>query len=293
MPLTHEQRCANLVKARAARKAKAEARRAAKLTAIASAVESQVAQTTEEIEAKLELRFNTLIKMTKAAAKNRIPSMIVSGPAGLGKTYEIEKALGETGIDFTFAKGHVSPFGLYQLLYNNHRHGSVLVMDDADSVFDNEITLNLLKGATDSTDKRMIGWHSSAAEKMDLPDEFEFRGTIIFITNIDFDAVINKGGKLSPHFEALVSRSHYLDLGMKTKKDYMVRIHQVVKRSDILTSRGLYGDQEKELLDFIDTNQDNLRELSLRMVVKLAGLMGFDREGWRDIAKVTLMRGVS
>jgi hypothetical protein len=120
--------------------------------------------------------------------------------------------------------------------------------------------------------------------------QFDFDGSIIFITNYDFDHMIHRGSKLSPHFEALVSRSHYLDLGMKSVDDYVVRIKQVVRDHGMLQDNGFSEDEEKSIIDYVTENKLRLRELSLRMVLKLANLMRIDAQNWQTLAKTTCLK---
>ena len=255
-------------------------------------------ETVAEIEAKLRDRFEALEVMAEATGKGINRSLIVSGPAGLGKSYTVEAKLEELeskGHSVTYIKGYVRPLALYKLLYETRHAKSVLVFDDSDSVFYDDVSMNLLKGACDSTDRRVLHWLSKSIEKEEdeegesIPEKFEFEGSVIFITNYDFDAMIASGNKLAPHFEALVSRSHYLDLAMKTKMDYIVRIKQVV-RGGMLKSRGFNAAEETMILEFIVNNMERLRELSLRMVVKISGLYKMDTKNWQKLASQTCMR---
>lgn len=168
----------------------------------------------------------------------------------------------------------------------------MVVFDDADSLFQEENSLNVLKSACDSSEKRNISWLSDTIMEDDdgesIPKTFEFQGSIIFITNLDFQMHIDKGSRMAPHFEALMSRSHVLDLGIKNKKDYIVRIKQVL-RGGMLDDM-LLPDEKSEIVQFIEDNMNSMRELSLRMVKKLADLMMMDRDGWRDLAKITCMK---
>ena len=255
-------------------------------------------ETVAEIETKLRDRFEALEVMAEATGKGINRSLIVSGPAGLGKSYTVEAKLQELeskGHSVTYIKGYVRPLALYKLLYETRHAKSVLVFDDSDSVFYDDVSMNLLKGACDSTDRRVLHWLSKSIEKEEdeegesIPEKFEFEGSVIFITNYDFDAMIASGNKLAPHFEALVSRSHYLDLAMKTKMDYIVRIKQVV-RGGMLKSRGFNAAEETMILEFIVNNMERLRELSLRMVVKISGLYKMDKKNWQKLASQTCMR---
>jgi hypothetical protein len=258
-------------------------------------------ETVAEIESKLADRFEALAIMSEATGKGINRSLIVSGPAGLGKSFTVEAKLTELeqkGHSVTYIKGYVRPLALYKLLYETRHPNSVLVFDDSDSVFYDDVSMNLLKGACDSTERRVLHWLSKSIEKEEdeegesIPEKFEFQGSIIFITNYDFDAMIESGNKLAPHFQALVSRSHYLDLAMKTKMDYIVRIRQVV-RGGMLRDRGFNAAEQTMILEFIENNMERLRELSLRMVVKISGLYKMDKSNWQKLAKQTCFRNAA
>jgi hypothetical protein len=233
--------------------------------------------------------------ITEAAVAGEARALIVSGPAGLGKSYGVTKVVDKNcnpAMTQTI-HGYVRPTGLFKTLYEYRHPGCVVVFDDADSLFSDDISLNLLKAACDTTDRRVISWLSEVkfenSEGEVLPSSFEFEGTIIFITNLDFDNLIDRGNKLAPHFEAMISRSMYIDLAMKTKRDYMVRIHQVVE-DGMLREKGLSKVDESEVMDFICDNVDKLRELSLRMVLKLATLKKSQPRNWMSLAKVVCCR---
>jgi hypothetical protein len=254
------------------------------------------AETEAEIEIKLFERFSALDTMVKATVDGRNKSMVVSGPAGVGKSYGIGLVLDENSkkVMTTVIKGYVRPTGLYKTLYENRHKECVVVFDDADSIFSDDVSLNLLKAACDTTKKRVLHWLTETKmedeEGERMPRSFEFEGSIIFITNYDFDDMIARGSKMAPHFEALVSRSHYLDLAMKSSMDYVVRIKQVVRDHGMLRDAGYSVSEEKILVDFIVNNKDKLRELSLRMVLKLAGLMRISPNTWQSLAKTTCFR---
>jgi hypothetical protein len=257
-----------------------------------------VIETDAEIEAKLTDRFEILEMMTDAAISGDARSLVVSGPAGLGKSFTVEKALESwdpSSDNHTVIKGYVRAPALYKLLYSHRNAGQVLVFDDADSIFFDDVSINLLKGACDTTERRILSYMTETglvdeetAER--LPRSFQFDGTIIFITNYDFDAMIDRGHKLAPHLQAIISRSHYIDLAMKTKRDYLVRIRQVV-RQGLLKNIGLDDTAQEEVVEFIESNQDRMRELSLRMALKVGTIR---RRGgnWKKIAMVTCCKAV-
>lgn len=258
---------------------------------------SVIVETDDEIEQKLIDRFEVLGMMTEAALAGDVNAMIVSGPAGLGKSFTVEKALESwdpNGTDHRVVKGYVKATALYKLLYTHRARGQVLVFDDADDVFLDETAINLLKAALDSTERRIISYMTEnsliddeTAER--IPKSFRFEGTVIFITNYDFDSMIERGNKLAPHLQALVSRAHYVDLAMKNKRDYIIRIRQVV-RMGLLKNIGLTDAAQREVCEFIESNQDRLRELSLRMALKVGTIRRRNPNNWTKVARITCCR---
>lgn len=265
-----------------------------KMLSVATVTAPVVIETDDEIETKLSDRFEILETMTNAAIAGDARAVIVSGPAGLGKSYTVEKALESwdpSGLNHRIVKGYIKAPGLYKLLYTHRAPGQVLILDDADEVFFDDTAINLLKAACDSTDRRIISYitegtliDEETAERM--PKSFQFEGTVIFITNYDFDSMIERGSKLAPHLQALVSRAHYIDMAMKNRRDYIIRIRQVV-REGLLSKIGLDDVAQQEVIDFIEVNQDRLRELSLRMVLKVGAIRRKGASNWSKVARIT------
>lgn len=262
--------------------------------------EPEIPMTDEEISKILEERFEVMDIMTDAVADGTSRALIISGPPGVGKSFNVVRKLDKLAkkgdVVYTQITGFVRATGLYKLLYEYKNKNNVLVFDDADSVFFDDVALNLLKAATDTTKTRTLHWRAEtnmevpgtdSGEKM--PTEFDFEGAIVFITNLDFDKLIAQGNKLAPHLTALISRTHYLDLAMKTRRSYFIRIKQVVKQG-MLRQRDFSAHEEAVILGYIEKHQDDLRELSLRMVVKIAGLMKMHKNKWESIAMATCFR---
>ena len=248
-------------------------------------------ETETEIDARISERFEILDTLTEACVVGNARALIVSGPAGLGKSFTVEKRLSQwdpEGNNHIIVKGYVRATGLVKLLYHYRHDNNVIVFDDADAIFFDDVSLNLLKAVCDTTERRSVSWMSEGKlvddESAELvPRTFDFDGTIIFISNYDFDAMIERGHKLAPHLQAMVSRSHYIDLQMKTRRDYLVRIKQVI-------AQGMLSDltelQKAQVMRFIDKNSDTLRELSLRIALKLASLCK-QSDNWERLARVT------
>ena len=262
--------------------------------------EAAVAQETdEEILDRLRERFAVLDEMTRAVKTGDVRAMIVSGPPGVGKSHGVEQVLEKTDLfnkisngkpKYEIVKGAMSSLGLYAKLYEFSAPGSVIVFDDSDSIFCDELSLNLLKGALDSGAHRWISWNTDSRmlRNEGIPDRFDFLGSIVFITNIKFAHVRSK--KLRDHLAALESRCHYIDLDMDTQREKLLRIRQVINDNEMLAKYEFSESINKELIDFIFDNKDRLRELSLRTVLKTADLRKAFPNAWQAMAKTTLMR---
>jgi hypothetical protein len=256
-------------------------------------------ETDAEIIERMRDRFEMLDDMTKAAKKGAVRAMIVSGPPGVGKSFGVEKVLGKNDIlediggsrykKYEIVKGAMSAIGLYCKLFEFANKDNVIVFDDCDSIFADELSLNILKAALDSKKKRTINWNTDSYKLRSegVPDSFEFLGSAIFITNVKFDNVRSK--KLRDHLEALESRCHYIDLTIDTDREKMLRINQIVD-DGMLKEYKFSPEQEEEIIDFIDTNKNRLRELSLRSVIKVADLVKAFPDKWEKMAATTIFK---
>lgn len=252
-------------------------------------------QSDAERSAIIAERFDVLSMLTHACINGNARAMICSGPPGLGKSYTVATALeinDPSGETYSYNKGHVRATGLYRALYENRFPGNVIVMDDADFIFTDDTSLGLLKAVCDTTRKRVVSWkteaklYDSTGTEL-LPKSFEFDGAVIFLTNIDFDVMISKNNKFKPHLEAMISRSHYIDLALKTRRDYLIRIIQVVKQGML---EPLSKEAQLEILNYINQNINTIRELSLRMVIKIKDLKEAHPENWKKVANITCLR---
>jgi len=190
---------------------------------------------------------------------------------------------------YEVVKGAMSAIGLYCKLYKMADKDNVIVFDDCDSIFSDELSLNILKAALDSKKNRRICWNTDSFKLRNegVPDSFAFKGSAIFITNIKFDNVKSK--KMRGHIEALESRCHYIDLTIDTDREKLLRIKQITN-DGMLDEYGLEEDVVQEILDFVDMNKKKLRELSLRTVLKVADLAKAFPTKWEAMAENTVMR---
>ena len=261
-----------------------------------------VTETDEEAMDRIKTRFNILDDMAKATIAGDIRAMIVSGPPGVGKSYGVEQQMEKASLfdqltnsrtRYEVVKGAMTALGLYAVLYKYSDAKNVLVFDDCDSVFQDDLALNILKAALDSGKSRRICWNSDSSllTREGIPNSFEFKGSCIFITNLKFENIKSK--KLQDHLEALQSRCHFLNLTIDNDRDKMLRIKQVDRDCE----GGLFADykfengQDKEIFDFMEENAHKLREVSMRMALKIADLFKVTGvNDWKTLAESTCMK---
>jgi len=271
-------------------------------TQVQRAKEAAVAKESDEaIMTRLKDRFEILDDMTRAVKKGAVRAMIVTGPPGVGKSFGVESVLSKHDVFATVAqdeklkkyeivKGAMSAIGLYKKLYEFSDKKSILVFDDCDSVLLDDLSLNILKAALDTSKKRTIHWNTDSRllRQEGVPNSFEYNGGCVFITNIKFEHVKSK--KLRDHLEAIESRCHYLDLTIDTEREKVLRIKQVIRDCGMLDSYDFGEEGTREVVEFMEDNKKKLRELSLRTVLKLADLKKSFPDRWQAVAEVTVMR---
>lgn len=254
-------------------------------------------ETDQDIMDRLRGRFEILEHMTGAVKSGDVRAMIVSGPPGVGKSFGVEAVLSKDDIFNTLAeqkpkyeivKGAMSSLGLYAKLYQHCQDNHVVVFDDCDGILLDDLSLNILKSALDSGQHRWISWNTDSRllRSENIPDRFEFRGAVIFITNIKFQHVRSK--KLKDHLAAIESRCHYIDLEMDTVREKILRIKQIVN-DGMLDRYEFTDDVKQEVVNFVISNAKRLREISLRTVLKMADLRKVFPNSWMKMSETTLM----
>ena len=237
-------------------------------------------------------RFGFVADMVKMLAAGNQASVIVSGPGGLGKTFNVIKALNTAGMkdisslaefeigsninlkkSFRVIKGYSTPKGLYRSLYENRE--STIVFDDCDSVLKDPVSLSLLKGALDSYEKRMISWHAEVRGEDDLPQCFEFKGRVVFISNLPCNALD----------QAIISRSLAVDLSM-TNQQKVDRMRWLLDQSDFMPD--FKATFKTDAIDLIESIKDKAKELTLRTLVQATNIRANAGSNWKDLAEYAI-----
>ena len=114
-------------------------------------------------------------------------------------------------------KGYPSARGLYETIYRHN--GCILVFDDCDNALTDPGAVELLKGALDSYDVRTISWLTAARRGGQIPPQFDFTGSVIFISNRVLEEID----------EAIHSRSLVIDLQM-SRAEILERMEGILPR---------------------------------------------------------------
>lgn len=235
-------------------------------------------------------RFSFVEKLVRMVAAGIQPSAVITGQGGLGKTFTVTKTLeacGYTDISnlaefqvgqvmnmskcFRMVKGYSTPKGLYRTLYENN--SGVIIFDDCDSVLKDPVALNLLKGALDSYDRRIISWNSNSNDD-DLPRSFCFEGKVIFISNLTKDSID----------QAIRSRSMMIDLTMTTDQK-IERMEYIAVQDAFMPEYEI--EQKIDAINLIKKLKDDAKEISLRTLISVTKIRA-SNDDWEDLATYTL-----
>ena len=238
-------------------------------------------------------RFEFVEGLVQMIATGLTPSAVITGEGGLGKTYTVNKTLVASGLkdlsdlgavelssvvrrsnSFVTIKGYSTPKGLYRSLYENK--DSVIVFDDCDSILKDPVALNLLKSALDSYGKRIISWNAESFGKDDeLPRSFEFKGRVIFISNMSQDRID----------QAIRSRSMMVDLSMTD--DQKIERMEVISQSEEFLPE-FEAAHKNDALKLIRELKADAKEISLRTLISVTKIRASGNKNWKGMATYIL-----
>ena len=214
-------------------------------------------------------RFNFLQDLTSMVVHGATPSLIVTGEGGLGKTHTVTQTIKENLLDesdFVTFKGYSTARGLYNTLYDHN--GKLIVFDDCDSVLEDKVALNILKSALDSYETRQITWMARMTKSDEYPNQFNFTGRIIFISNKDKSKIDS----------AILSRSLTVDLTM-TPSEKIERMSFILDK--ILPQLSM--EVKSDALAFLDEMKDS-SNLNLRTLIMVSKIRGGFPDTWKNLA---------
>lgn len=168
-----------------------------------------ISKAEEEYESRAtpQERFSDMEKYIKMVVTGLHPGLIICGAPGIGKTFRVMQYVKTThqyGENLEIIKGRSTPANLYTALYNYSKAGDLIVIDDADEVFEDVNSVNILKAALDSGEERLVSYGTTRPPEISeedammrhpelepdsrgkylCPKSFFFEGNVIFITNL-------------------------------------------------------------------------------------------------------------
>ena len=229
-------------------------------------------------------RFDFLTQLVNMIGKNTAVSLIVTGPGGLGKTHTVRSALEACGLkdasgfdaeqphnSYRMIKGYSTAKGLYRELFMNK--DSVIVFDDCDDVLKDATALNLLKGALDSYDKRIVNWNADIKDD-DLPRSFQFNGRVVFISNMGRNKMDT----------ALKTRAYCVDLAMNLAQK-LERMQTLAADTEFMPR--FSKTHKQDALQLIQELGPRAKEVSLRTLQAVTRIRAAGGN-WRQLAEYTL-----
>jgi len=230
-----------------------------------------------------------IYQISRRVAAGAFNSLFISGRAGTGKTYNVERAMKDEGLidedDYIIVSGAVSPIMMYKKMYQYSN--KTLIFDDCDSVFRDENGRNMLKAALDTKKIRKISWLKKSSIVFDpkdvendptaefnmleqglVPAYFEFAGRVIFISNLKKDVADPDG--------AIRSRSILIDVD----PDDATLMERMKILLPFLEPRELALKDKEEIFEFMKEAKD----ISMRTFVKAAGFKLAGLSNWKRMA---------
>lgn len=270
----------------------------ARLQKVIEANRKRLASQTEatsdsEMLEEIQYRFDALSRYSVAAATGEIRCLVASGSPGIGKSWDLIKTLDDIipGEYEVIEGGDISPVHLFMAGWRNREAGRVLVFDDSDGLFLKDECCNILKKLTDSSPIRRLTYmkDSRLLEAEGVPNEYVFEGSVIFLSNLDFERMATGTDRRSQHIAALNTRSLVLDLKIHNNRAKYVWVrHKAV--TAILPRLNASETEQATILGYIDKNYDRFKTLSLRSIQYLLTMIRSTPDMWEKDANMMLLR---
>ena len=234
-------------------------------------------------------RFESVERLVRMVGSGSTASAIITGDGGLGKSHSVVAALKTAGLRditeiepgtvinskncFRIVKGYSTARGLFRILWENRNN--IVVFDDCDSILRDEDAVNILKGALDSYDKRLITWNSMRPDD-EMPRTFQFEGGIVFISNRSINKID----------QALRTRSMCIDLSM-TLDQKIERMDVIMRSAEFLPN--VLISHKRDALNLINKYKDQAKEVSLRTLIAVSKIRAQNDADWADLATYSLI----
>lgn len=249
----------------------------------------------KKIREELENHYKSLEVFLQGVAQDKW-HLIVNGPAGSGKT-EITKEVLEHHPNVLKVSGTLSAVRLYVFMHQMRKKGNVLIIDDTDKVLEDIECLEVLKAGLGSDGH--IDWskYSRALKDENCPKQFTYEGRIVIITNKSFKTQTDGNQNMTRMQEAqlpLLSRCQYFRAGLPNAEWSIEALKYFQKQEKILCFKDENGEidipiaMQNELIQYVQDNSEDMREISFRVLSQLRVLWEQDSQNWKMLANASL-----
>ena len=245
----------------------------------ASSEEYDVGQAVTDLETQKErIAYETQLEHLEALTQMMVAgssnALFVAGRGGIGKTHTVEKILADMGLQdgngYFKNTGSASAAGIYSLFFKHQN--DIIFFDDSDDALKDQSARNIFKAATDTKPTRKLVWNKMGPNVVEpddfedpqelidagkIPRYFDFKGKVIFISNLPID-------KLDPD-GALRTRAFMIDIDPTDAEIYEF-MEKIAGEFPIPDGMSLSADQRLAVVQMLRSSKSkqsaNLRKLS-------------------------------
>ena len=196
-----------------------------------------------------------------------IDLLIVESKAGLGKTELVKSKLRE--VKHLSVNSHTTPLANYKQLYANK--DSLVWFDDVYYLLLNRLNLAMMKQLCETSDTKKLCYSTTSELIEDTPQEFNTTSKVLITCN-------SIEGN-NPHLKAVKDRGFHL-VFKPTRKEIICKMQEIALAYPLLEDK-----EKQEVLSIVEYNSNNIKELSLRHLVKGFQLYRYyklKRINWRE-----------
>ena len=185
----------------------------------------------------------------------RIEILFVLSKAGLGKTEMIESMMKD--IDYGYINAHTTPLSLFEIGYKFRN--KLMVIDDIDTVLDNNDLVSLFKQFAETKEIKHIEWNSTSGilEKIDIPQEYDTSSKILLVGNR-----VRKVASLIDRGFCIVFEP--------SRQEKLNKIEEIADEMKVEKKK------RDEIIKLLKTMGGNLTLRTFRKAVRLYGEIGWD-----------------
>ena len=250
---------------------------------------------TQVIEWSPSTIFEDLERMVRTTCTDKkYKGLIITGLPGTGKTFNVKRVLKSIygkPENVVLKKGYCTPREFYNTLceVKTHLKQKVLVYDDCDSILDDKVTVNIIKGALDP-DHDPISWGASGAtfnfERQIAPDglanwalydQLIAKGKVPSQVIYDKPIIIISNKYKSKIDTAILSRCFHIDVSL-SPAHMMSHLTKIIKYMSTAVDMKL----RQDVLEYMNEAECGV-DLNIRTLDKAIAIASGNPLNWKEI----------